>query len=50
MPTGPAGMLYDRVDAIEGNSPMILKAMLNTSTVEKFRFSSCLYPRVAVHD
>lgn len=26
MPTGPAGIENDKVDAIEGNKPMILKA------------------------
>lgn len=34
IPTGPAGIEKDRVDAIEGNSPIILNAMAKTCTVE----------------
>jgi hypothetical protein len=34
MPTGPAGIENDRVDAIEGNNAMILKAMAKIWTVE----------------
>jgi hypothetical protein len=34
MPAGPAGIENERVEAIDGNRPMILKAMANTSTVE----------------
>jgi hypothetical protein len=30
MPTGPAGIENDKVDAMDGNSPMILKAIAKT--------------------
>lgn len=42
IPTGPAGMEYARVEAIDGRSPMILKAMPKTSIMVKFRLNSCL--------
>lgn len=34
IPTGPAGMENDSVDAIEGKRPMILKPKANIWTVE----------------
>lgn len=34
MPTGPAGIEYESVVAIEGNNPIILKAIAKTWTVE----------------
>lgn len=47
MPAGPAGMEKESVDAIDGRSPIILKAMPKTSTMVKLRRSSCLYPSLA---
>jgi hypothetical protein len=47
IPTGPAGMDNESVDAIEGSTAIILKAIPKTSKVEKFRFNSCLYPSCA---
>ena len=47
IPTGPAGMENESVDAIEGNKPMILNAMPKTSINVKLRRSSCLYPSLA---
>lgn len=47
IPTGPAGIEKDRVDAIEGRSPMILNAIPKTSIIVKLRRSSCLYPSLA---
>lgn len=47
IPTGPAGSENDKVDAIEGTSPMILNATANTCAVEYCLFSSCLYPILA---
>lgn len=47
MPTGPAGIEKDSVDAMEGKRPMILKAIAPTSIVVKVRLSSCLYPSFA---
>ena len=41
-PTGPAGMEYASVDAIEGSKPMIEKAMPKTSIILKLRLNSCL--------
>jgi hypothetical protein len=34
IPTGPAGTENDNVDAIDGSSPMILKAIAKTWIVE----------------
>lgn len=42
MPTGPAGIEYAKVEAIEGRSPMMLNAIPKTSIMEKFLFNSCL--------
>lgn len=42
MPAGPDGMEYANVLAIEGSSPMILKAIPKTSIMVKFRRSSAL--------
>jgi hypothetical protein len=42
IPTGPAGIDNESVDAIDGSIAIILKAIPNTSKVEKFRFNSCL--------
>jgi hypothetical protein len=42
MPAGPEGMEYASVLAMDGNRPMILKAIPNTSIMVKFRRSSCL--------
>ena len=36
IPTGPAGIEYERVLAMEGSSPIMLKAMPNTSIIVKF--------------
>jgi hypothetical protein len=47
IPTGPAGIDNESVDAIEGSTAIILKAIPKTSKVEKFRFNSCLYPSCA---
>ena len=47
IPTGPAGIEYDNVEAIDGKSPIILKAMPKTSIIVKLRRSSCLYPSFA---
>ena len=47
MPAGPAGIEKERVDAIEGRRPMILKAIPKTSIMVKLRRSSCLYPSLA---
>ena len=47
-PAGPAGIEYDKVDAIDGKRPMILKAIPKISIIVKFRRSSCLYPSLAV--
>ena len=47
MPTGPAGIEKDSVDAMEGKRPMMLKAIAPTSIVVKVRLSSCLYPSFA---
>ena len=41
-PTGPAGMEYANVDAMDGKRPMILNAMPKTSIMVKLRRSSCL--------
>jgi hypothetical protein len=41
-PTGPAGIENARVEAMEGNRPMMEKAMPKTSIMEKFRLNSCL--------
>jgi hypothetical protein len=49
-PTGPAGMEYASVLAIEGNRPMIENAIPKISNRVKFRRSSCLYPSFAVQD
>ena len=48
MPTGPAGIEKERVDAMEGRRPMILKAIPKTSIMVKLRRSSCLYPSLAI--
>jgi hypothetical protein len=42
MPTGPVGREKERVDAIEGTRPMMLKAIAKTCRVEYCRRSSCL--------
>ena len=42
MPTGPAGIEYARVEAMDGMSPMIEKAMPKTSIKVKLRRNSCL--------
>ncbi len=42
-PTGPAGIEYVRVEAIEGSKPIIENAMPNTSIMLKLRLNSCLY-------
>ena len=47
IPTGPAGMEYASVEAMDGKSPMILKAIPKTSIIVKFRRNSCLYPSFA---
>lgn len=47
IPTGPAGIEYDSVEAMDGKSPIILKAMPKTSIIVKFRRNSCLYPSFA---
>ena len=49
-PTGPAGIEYASVDAIDGRRPMILKAIPNTSIIVKLRRNSCLYPSLAMMD
>lgn len=41
-PTGPAGMEYANVDAMEGRRPMMEKAIPKTSIMVKLRRSSCL--------
>ena len=41
-PTGPAGIEYANVEAIEGSRPIMLKAIPKTSSIEKLRFNSCL--------
>ncbi len=46
-PTGPAGMEYARVLAIEGSRPMMEKAIPKISKRVKLRRSSCLYPSLA---
>jgi len=48
IPIGPAGMENERVEAMEGSSPMILKAIPKTSIMVKLRRSSCLYPSLAI--
>jgi hypothetical protein len=48
IPTGPAGIEKDKVDAIEGSNPIILNAIPKTSMRVKLRRSSCLYPSLAV--
>ena len=48
MPTGPAGIEYAKVEAMEGKSPMMLKEMPKTSIMVKLRRNSCLYPIPAV--
>ena len=48
IPTGPAGIEYASVEAIEGRRPMIEKAMPKTSIKVKFRRNSCLYPSFAL--
>ena len=40
-------MENDSVDAMDGKSPIILKAMPKTSIIVKFRRNSCLYPSFA---
>ena len=47
IPTGPAGMEYASVEAMDGKSPMILKAIPKTSIIVKLRRNSCLYPSFA---
>ena len=47
IPAGPAGIENDSVDAMDGKSPIILKAMPKTSIIVKFRRNSCLYPSFA---
>lgn len=47
MPTGPAGMEKASVEAMDGRSPIMLKAIPKTSSMVKLRRSSCLYPSVA---
>lgn len=47
MPTGPAGIEYDSVEAMDGRSPIILKAIPKISIIVKFRRNSCLYPSFA---
>ena len=48
MPTGPAGMEYASVEAMDGSNPMMEKAMPKTSISVKLRRSSCLYPSFAI--
>ena len=40
-------MEYDSVEAMDGKSPIILKAIPKTSIIVKFRRNSCLYPSFA---
>lgn len=47
IPAGPAGSEKARVLAMDGRRPMMEKAIPKTSSVEKFRFNSCLYPILA---
>ena len=47
IPAGPAGIEYDNVDAMDGKSPIMLKAIPKTSIIAKFRRNSCLYPSFA---
>lgn len=47
IPTGPAGIEYDSVEAMDGKSPIILNAIPKTSIIVKFRRNSCLYPSFA---
>ena len=42
IPTGPAGIEYASVEAIDGKSPIILNAIPKTSIIVKFRRNSCL--------
>ena len=42
IPTGPAGIEYASVEAIEGRRPMMEKAIPKTSIKVKFRRNSCL--------
>lgn len=41
-PTGPAGIEYANVEAIDGSRPMIENAMPKTSIMLKLRLNSCL--------
>ena len=41
-PTGPAGIEYDNVDAIDGKRPMMLNEIPNISIMVKLRRNSCL--------
>jgi hypothetical protein len=45
IPAGPAGMEKARVLAIDGNKPIMLNAMPNTSIIVKLRFS-CSYVNI----
>lgn len=40
-------MEYESVEAMDGKSPIILKAIPKTSIIVKLRRNSCLYPSFA---